>query len=81
MPAVELPASDHPDDVVDLEVVDSLNDKIHAGAWPSFSVRHGGAQTLGPEVNTAASMACAEGQTATTHQLLLRGGEFARTEA
>jgi aliphatic nitrilase len=34
----------------------SMGEQIHVGAWPSFSVYRGGAQALGPEVNTAASL-------------------------
>jgi nitrilase len=42
----------------------SQGEEIHVGAWPSFSVYRGGAQALGPEVNTAASLIYAvEGQT------------------
>jgi len=42
----------------------SLGEQIHVGSWPSFSVYRGGAQALGPEVNTAASLVYAvEGQT------------------
>ena len=42
----------------------SMNEQIHVGAWPSFSVYRGAAQALGPEVNTAASLMYAvEGQT------------------
>jgi len=33
----------------------SQGEEIHVGAWPSFSIYRGGAQALGPEVNTAAS--------------------------
>jgi len=42
----------------------SQGEEIHVGAWPSFSIYRGGAQALGPEVNTAASLIYAvEGQT------------------
>lgn len=34
----------------------SMNEQIHVGAWPSFSLYRGAARALGPEVNTAASM-------------------------
>lgn len=42
----------------------SMNEQIHVGSWPSFSVYRGAAQALGPEVNNAASLIYAvEGQT------------------
>lgn len=41
----------------------SLGEEIHCAAWPSFSLYRGGANALGHEVNTAASMIYAvEGQ-------------------
>jgi aliphatic nitrilase len=41
----------------------SMNEQIHIGAWPSFSLYEGLANALGPEVNTSASRIYAtEGQ-------------------
>ena len=41
----------------------SMNEEVHFGAWPSFSVYPGAAYALGPEVNTSASQIyAAEGQ-------------------
>ena len=40
-----------------------MNEEVHFGAWPSFSVYPGAAYALGPEVNTSASQIyAAEGQ-------------------
>lgn len=42
----------------------SMDEQIHVGAWPSFSIYRGAACALSPEVNTAASLMYAvEGQT------------------
>ncbi|MBB3661646.1 aliphatic nitrilase [Prauserella sediminis] len=42
----------------------SMDEQIHVGAWPSFSIYRGAARALSPEVNTAASLMYAvEGQT------------------
>ncbi|MFC5066009.1 carbon-nitrogen hydrolase family protein [Actinomycetospora atypica] len=42
----------------------SMNEQIHVGAWPSFSLYRGAARALGPETNTASSLIYAvEGQT------------------
>ena len=41
----------------------SMNEEIHVGSWPSFSLYRGMAYALGPELNTAASQIyAAEGQ-------------------
>ncbi len=41
----------------------SMQEQIHVGAWPSFSLYEGAAYALGPQVNTAASqLYAAEGQ-------------------
>ena len=41
----------------------SMNEQIHVGSWPSFSLYRGGARALGPEVNNAVSLVYAvEGQ-------------------
>lgn len=41
----------------------SMNEEVHIGAWPSFSLYENMAHALGPEVNTAASLVyAAEGQ-------------------
>jgi len=41
----------------------SMNEQVHVGAWPSFSLYNGVAYALGPQLNTAASQIyAAEGQ-------------------